>query len=158
MVAYNLVEGTPFSVNLTGLVTDGEDAHLAVRITSPGGWWSWEDCNVQQWGKVKVPLSRGFSGITGPVKLLVLNPVHIEDIYVQNTPAMHDVNIHVTMRNDGAKPVRGDLNLDLPGLASQSLNGVLIPPGEASRSPGFPSRRPGSGTWTIQSCMNATRH
>ncbi len=138
LVAYNLVEGTPFTANLTGLVKDGDKAQLAVRITSPGGWWSWEDCNVQPWGKYTVPLSRGFSGVTGGVKLLVLDPAHIDDVYVQNTPAMRDVNVQVTLHNDGAAPMQGDLHFQVkeksdaaPMLAEQDLKGVTLPPGES---------------------------
>lgn len=138
LVAYNLVEGTPFTVNLTGLVKEGEKAQLAVRITSPGGLWSWEDCNVQPWGKVMVPLSRGFSGITGAVKLRVLDATHIDDIYVQNTPAMYDVNVLVTLHNDSGAPARGNLHLlvkekseSAPILDEQDIKGVDLPPGES---------------------------
>jgi hypothetical protein len=138
LVGYNMVEGTPFTVNLTGLVKDGDKAQLAVRITSPGGMWSWEDYKVQSWGKVKVPVSRGFSGVTGAVKLLVLDPAHIDDIYVQNLPAMHDVNVQVTLQNDGPAPVQRDLHVQIkeksdaaPILTEQDLKGVTIPPGES---------------------------
>jgi hypothetical protein len=138
LVGYNLVEGTPFTVNLTGLVKGGEKAQLAVRITSPGGMWSWEDFRLQPWGKVKVPLSRGFSGVTGAVKLLVLDPAHIDDIYVQNTPAPHDVNVLVTLQNDGPAPVQRDLHVQVkeksdasPVLTEQTLKGVTVPPGES---------------------------
>jgi hypothetical protein len=138
LVGYNLVEGTPFTVNLTGLVKGGDEAQLAVRITSPGGWWSWEDCNVQPWGKYTVPLSRGFSGVTGSVKLLVVDPTHVDDIYVQNTPAMRDVNVQVTLHNDGTTPSSGDLHLVVKEksdagttLLTQDLKGITIPPGDS---------------------------
>ncbi len=138
LVAYNLVEGTPFTANLTGLVKPGETARLAVRITSPGGWWSWEDYQVQNWGKYKVPLSRGFSGVTGAVKLLVLPPAHIDDIYVQNTPAPREVNVEVTLQNDGPAPIQGDVHLEVkeksaaaPVLTTADLQGLTIPPGES---------------------------
>jgi hypothetical protein len=138
LVAYNLVEGTPFTANLTGLVKDGEKVQLAVRITSPGGMWSWQDYYMQRWGKVQVPVSRGFSGVTGAVKLLVLDPAHIDDIYVQNTPAMHDVNVQVTIHNDGSAPLQGDLHLEVKeklgsakALSVKDIKEVTLPPGES---------------------------
>jgi len=100
--------------------------------------WSWIDYNVQSWGKVKVPDSRGFSGITGTVTLLVLDPAHIADVYVQNTPAIHDVNVQVTLQNDGPASVQGNLHIQVkeksdeaPTLVKQDLQGVTIPPGES---------------------------
>jgi len=111
LVGYNLVEGTPFTVDLTGKVQGGESAQLAVRITNPGGMWSWEDFKVMKWGTKTIPVSRGFSGITGSVKLQVLDTVHIDDVYVQNTPAMRDVNVLVTVQNDRPAAMRGTLQL-----------------------------------------------
>lgn len=137
LVGYNLVEGTPFSVDLTGLVKSGEKEQLAVRITSPGGWWSWEDCNVQKWGNYTVPLSRGFSGLTGGVKLLVLDPTHVDDVYVQNTSVLHDINVAVTLNNTGQTPVQGLLHLkitprDSSGVTTleQDVPNLTLPPGE----------------------------
>ncbi len=138
LVGYNLVEGTPFTVDLTGMFKGGEHAQLAVRITSPGGWWSWEDCNVQPWGKYTVPLSRGFSGITGAVKLQVLDSAHISDVYVQNSPQPREVTVQVTLENGATEPVSGNLHLQVKEkskmattLIERDFTDVVLPPGES---------------------------
>jgi hypothetical protein len=138
LAGYNLVEGVPFSVDITGMLKPGGKAQLAVRITNPGGIWSWEDFKVMRWGNKEIPVSHSFSGITGKVKLLITDPVHVEDIYVQNTPEPRVVNAQVTLRNDSATVTHGDLEISLeakadPGrqVARQVLKNVAIPVGES---------------------------
>jgi len=104
----NLVEGVPFSVDLTGLLKSGEKAGLAARITSPGGNWAWQDDTATKWGNANVPLSRGFSGITGPVKLVVTDPVYVDDIYVRNTPHPRDHPIRPCLRGSNSLLVGKD--------------------------------------------------
>jgi beta-galactosidase len=154
LVGYNLVEGAPFSVDLTDLLKARENAQLAVRITSPGGIWSWEDFKVMRWGKAQIPVSHGFSGITGGVKLCVTDPVHMEDVYVQNTPSPREVNAQVTLRNDSAAPSRGSLEIRVvekadPAreVAREVIEGVGIPVGESVRTVKLSA--PGAKLWDL---------
>jgi hypothetical protein len=141
LVGYNMVDGTPFRVELTGLLKAGEKAQLAVRITSPGGIWSWEDFKVMNWGKAVIPVDHGFSGITGGVRLVITDPVHIADVYVQNTPAPLEVNVEVTLRNDSGMASDGELEIRLvekaaPGreVARKILKAVAIPAGDSVKT------------------------
>jgi beta-galactosidase len=139
LVAYNLVDGVPFSADITGLLKPGENAQLAVRITSPGGIWSWEDFKVIRWGTYIVPMSHGFSGVTGPVTLSVTQSVHIDDLYVQNTPDPHVVNALVTLENSGTTTTHLELEAVVSGnglaMASYAALGDLaIPPGESTQT------------------------
>ena len=99
LVAYDLVGNTPFEADVTGLVAGGENAELAVRVTNPGGNYDWKDVDNFAWGKYQIPMGHGFGGISGGVKLVVSDPVYIDDLYVQNTPAVTEVNVNVTVKN-----------------------------------------------------------
>jgi len=105
LVAYDLVGNAPFGADLTPLLRDGSlrpgaEATLAVRVTNPGGNCDWKDFNPIPWGKHLIPISHGFSGITGGVKLVATAPLRITDIYLQNTPKPCAINAVATVRND----------------------------------------------------------
>jgi beta-galactosidase len=106
LVGYDLVGNTPFEIDLTRVARPGETIQLAVRITDPGGNFDWRDGNTIKWGNVQVPGSHGFGGITGRVKLISFDPVFVDDLYVQNTPAMTEVNAQISVRNSTANEVR----------------------------------------------------
>src|SRR5262249_34257809 len=99
LVGYDVVGGTPFEADLTGKVKPGQECQLAVRITDPGGNFDWRDSSSFSWGTNDLPMSHGFGGITGPVKLVATDPVFIEDIYVQNWPTITNATVHVTVNN-----------------------------------------------------------
>ncbi len=105
LVGYDVVGGTPFEADLTGKVKPGRQYQLAVRITDPGGNFDWRDSSPFRWGTNVIPMSHGFGGITGPVKLLATDPVFVDDIYVQNTPAITNVNVIATIKNTTGKKV-----------------------------------------------------
>ncbi len=89
-------------------------------MTDPGGNFDWRDGNTIKWGRVQVPGSHGFGGITGRVKLVSCDPVYVEDIYVQNTPAVTEVNAEVSVRNSTAAEVRRDLEVRVVGRRDPS--------------------------------------
>jgi hypothetical protein len=99
LVGYDVVGNTPFEADLTGFLSPGADAQIAVRITNPGGNFDWRDVDAFTWGKYKIPLSHGFGGITGGVRLVITDPIYLDDLYVQNTPVKTTVNINATVQN-----------------------------------------------------------
>ena len=149
LVGYDIVGSTPFEADVTEYVKPGQKCQLAVRVTNPGGTFSWGDVAQQPWGKFKLPLSRNFSGITGPVKLVVCDPVSIDDLYVQNTPGMFTVNLQITLRNRTPEAVRRTIVTEVldPDIHSRTEKGgtpnrlhrsesreTLIPCGDSQRS------------------------
>jgi beta-galactosidase len=102
LAGYDLINGTPFSVDITDVVKWGEPNFLAVRITDPNGNFAWRDWETYAWGKYQTPPSHGFGGITGNVKLEVTDNTYISDVYVQNTPALRTVNIEVELEAKNA--------------------------------------------------------
>lgn len=113
LVGYDAIGGTPFDVDLTGKVRPGQTCQLAVRITDPGGNFDWRDSSPFKWGDYTLPMSHGFGGITGPVKLVATDPVFVDDIYVQNTPAITNVNVFVTVKNTTGETVRRDVGMQV---------------------------------------------
>lgn len=99
LVAHDLVGSTPFEVDITGAVRPGGEHRLAVRVTDPGGNFDWRDSASIAWGKYRIPGSHGFGGITGRVLLVSRDVVYVDDVYVQNTPAITAINAFVTVRN-----------------------------------------------------------
>jgi hypothetical protein len=121
LVGYDVIGGTPFAVDLTGVAQPGTDCQLAVRITDPGGNFDWRDSSSFQWGNYDLPMSHGFGGITGPVKLITSDPVFVDDIYVQNTPAITNVNVFATVKNTTGQTVQRDVGISVAAKADRDL-------------------------------------
>ncbi len=109
LVGYDLIGNTPFEVDLTGRLSPGQPARLAFRITDPGGNFDWIDYDAHRWGKYTLPASHGFGGLTGHLRLLVLDPLYVDDIFVRNKPALREVDVEVTVRNVTDEVVTRDL-------------------------------------------------
>ena len=142
LVGYDVVGGTPFEVDLTGKVKPGEECQLAVRITDPGGNFDWRDSSTFSWGDYKLPLSHGFGGITGPVKLVVTDPVFLDDVYVQNQSEAATVKVFATVKNATGREAVRDVHFlitDLrqpgsekmpPVMFGKEFNSVKLVPGD----------------------------
>ncbi|HVT89777.1 MAG TPA: PA14 domain-containing protein [Tepidisphaeraceae bacterium] len=109
LVGYDLVGNTPFEVDCTPAAQSGQTVQLAIRITDPGGNFDWHDKGLIDWGGNRLLWSHGFGGITGRVKLIACDPVYVDDIYVQNTPAITDINAQITIQNTTAAPIQRDI-------------------------------------------------
>ena len=137
LAGYDLTGNTPFKVDISQFAKPGQTVQLAVRITDPGGNYDWRDGDVVNWGKYKVPGSHAFGGITGRVKLVICNPIYVDDIYVQNTPAITTVKPHVTIVNDGTTSVVRDVLVQVfdknnlsKEIAQKIINKVTLKPGD----------------------------
>lgn len=134
LVGYDIVGNSPFEVDLSDLQLAGRTVQLAVRITDPGGNFDWIDFSQFKWGKYTFPMSHGFGGITGRVKLVMAEQVSISDLHIQNTPAVREVNVLATLQNSTAAAVRRDLQIEIIDgpqvVATASLAQLEVPPGE----------------------------
>ncbi len=95
LVGYDLVNSTPFEVDITPYVKWGEENEIAVRITDPNGNFNWKDSQCYSWGDYLVNPSHGFGGITGRVHLCATDPTYINDVFVENTPTPSTVKVHL---------------------------------------------------------------
>lgn len=107
LVDYQIVENTPFKIDVTPYVKSEEKMQLAVRITDPGGNHDWRDYKAVRWGDELLPPGHGFGGVTGDVTLEVCPKVYVSDIYMQNTPKMTDANAILTIDNTTKKSFKG---------------------------------------------------
>ena len=67
LVGSDLINGTPFEVDITDAARYGAENKLSVRITDPNGNFDWRDYEQFTWGQYKTIPSHGFGGITGKV-------------------------------------------------------------------------------------------
>ena len=141
LVGYDLIGNTPFEVDITDAVKQGETVQLAVRITDPGGNFEWRDGDNVKWGKTNVPGSHGFGGITGRVQLISCNPVYIDDIYMQNTPEYHTANAIIALNNPTNKTSKTNLSISVRDKKDPTievfhteLKGFIINPGQDTLS------------------------
>ena len=137
LVGYDLIGHTPFEVDITDAVKPGEECQLAVRVTNPGGNWTWVDFRQISWGENLIPHQHSFGGLTGGIKLVAVPPVYVDDLYVQNTPALREVNVRVTVRNRMSESVKRDLLVQVAEKANpaaevfkKTINDVVFMPGE----------------------------
>ncbi|MFC1540875.1 sugar-binding domain-containing protein [Candidatus Latescibacterota bacterium] len=111
LVGYDIIGNTSFEADITDAVVFDSENRLDVRITDPGGNFTWPAHIVFPWGRNLVPIVRGFGGITGEVKLLAVDSIRVEDIFVENTPKIKEANIHITLSNTADKEIPGTLTL-----------------------------------------------
>jgi beta-galactosidase len=137
LIGYDIIGNTPFEADASKIARPGEDCQLAVRITDAGGNFDWHDGSGFMWGKYKIPSSHGFGGITGRVKLIECDPIYIDDLHVQNTPAITTVNALLTIQNTTDQEVHRDVvvsvcdrNNPSTEIARQELKDQTFKPGE----------------------------
>jgi hypothetical protein len=137
LAGYDLTGNTPFEVDITNYAKPGETVQLALRVTDPGGNYDWRDGDVVNWGKYKIPGSHAFGGITGRVKLVSCAPVYVDDIYVQNTPAITEVHPQICVINSTAKAVVRNIIVRVVDkknpeteITRQEIKNVKLKPGE----------------------------
>lgn len=100
LVAYDLVNSTPFEVDLSEYLLPGRKNEIAFRITDPNGNFNWKDSQVYTWGEYFTNPSHGFGGVTGKLDLIATDKVYIEDVFVKNQSNPRKVEIEVTLSND----------------------------------------------------------
>jgi hypothetical protein len=113
LVGYDLVNGTPFDVDISASIKAGQVNTIAVRITDPNGNFDWRDSQTFMWGNYRTQPSHGFGGITGKVKLMATDKTFISDVFVKNTPQANKVDVQVSLKNATNKSVKGKLLLDI---------------------------------------------
>lgn len=150
LVGYDLVANTPFECDITKFVRPGQQCHLAVRITDIGGNFGWNDFNVDFWGKTQVPSSHGFGGVTGPVRLVVVDPVYVSDVFVMNKTTLRDADVQMSVRNTSDRAAETTVSL------------MIVPTAAAGGAPLFAASRqltvaPGETTLTLAAHCPAAR-
>ena len=108
LVGYNLITESAFTADATAALKPGQPNVLAVRITNPGGNFSWGDFELIKWGQYGIPVSHGFGGLDGGVTMAVRAPVSVSDVVVFNQPDPHAISVSIDVTSTGPaadKPV-----------------------------------------------------
>lgn len=113
LCGYDLVNSTPFEVDLTRAIQYGKSNRIAFRITDPNGNFNWKDSQVYNWGEYRTNPSHGFGGITGKVKIVETDNVFIDNVFVKNKPEVNTVNLNVTLSNQTEKETNGKLTISI---------------------------------------------
>jgi beta-galactosidase len=113
LVGYDVVNSTPFDVDITDAAIPGQDNEIAVRITDPNGNFDWRDSQNFMWGDYRTQPTHGFGGITGKVKLVATDKVFISDVFVKNKPKTNEVDVQVAGTNLLANTIAGNYSLEV---------------------------------------------
>ena len=120
LVGYSLDGFTPFTVDVTREAKFDADNLLAVRVTNPGGGYSWMDFNPIPWGDVHLPDSHDFGGIWQDVDLLIVPPLHIQDVYAAPLEDLETVSVSTEVVNTEAHPRNTILTYEVYAPASST--------------------------------------
>ncbi len=113
LAGYDLINGTPFQVDITDQVSFSEPNFLAVRITDPNGNFTWRDFNEYRWGDHITPASHGFGGITGKVKISARNALYIDDLYIKNKHIPSTIDVVIEINNINKTDQQADIYLEV---------------------------------------------
>jgi beta-galactosidase len=153
LVGYDIVGNTQFEVDATAAAAFGAENRLDVRITDPGGNFSWPAHTVFTWGKYTIPIVRGFGGITGDVTVRAVDPVSVADVWVLNTPKITEAKVFASVRNSAAAPVKGKLTLIIHEYGNpaavlwKKTVSETVPPGEKEYA--FTVNAPKAKVWNL---------
>lgn len=113
LAGYDLVNSTPFDIDVTSFIKPGSENEIAFRITDPNGNFNWKDSQVYTWGEYRTNPSHGFGGITGKVFLTATDKLYIKDVFIQNQPTPTNLKVFVEVNNDYQEIKHEKLYLDI---------------------------------------------
>jgi len=153
LCGYSIMGELPFEADLTGAVTSGKPAQLAVRITNPGGHFDWLDFGAARliWGKYTLPPSRGFGGLDDGIRLAVRDGVSVTDLAAINTPDLHRVRLLAEVSGTD-RGYRGPVEFKVSRKGKVVWSGkalVTVAPG-ATGQISVEANVPGAEAWDLQ--------
>lgn len=113
LAGYDLINGTPFQVDVSSVLQPGQKNQIDVRITDPNGNFNWKDSQTFYWGNYLIVPSHGFGGINGKVELIATDKNFIDDVFVKNKPQMNEVGVQITTVNKTTASEAGKLELEV---------------------------------------------
>jgi hypothetical protein len=113
LVGYDLVNSTPFEIDISDHIKYGTANEIAVRITDPNGNFDWRDSQSFMWGNYRTNPTHGFGGITGKVRLVSTDKVFTSDVFIKNKPKANEIDAEITTNNLTGKEVDGVLSMQV---------------------------------------------
>jgi len=124
---------TPFVLDVTDAVRAGTTNRIVVRVVNPtvegiDGLRLEEVAHRNRQMPFRAGASWNLGGITGPVELLLVPRVRIDDLWVRATLGSGDVRVVVDLRNASAEPVEGTLTVAVaPASTGHTLAVARLP-------------------------------
>lgn len=113
LAGYDLVNSTPFDIDITDAILFGKENDLAIRITDPNGNFDWRDSQNFMWGDYRTNPTHGFGGITGKVAIVVTDNTFIDDIFIKNKPKVNEIDVQVSLNNLSGSETKGNYLLQV---------------------------------------------
>jgi hypothetical protein len=113
LAGYDLVNSTPFEVDITDYIQYGNVNEIAIRITDPNGNFDWRDSQNFMWGNYRTNPTHGFGGITGKLKLVASSKTYLQDIFIKNKPITNEIDAEISLANETDNAVNGSLLLQV---------------------------------------------
>jgi hypothetical protein len=156
LCGYDMVGNTPYEFDVTPFVQGGGKHRIAFRITNPGGSFGWSDNPTTSWGdtKIRLNLSHGFGGITGPVALRIVDAVRLADLWIRNTPALREIIPTITVDNTSGKEVSREMEVVVRDASNGEVKAtarkaLTLPPGTSEAA--LPVSLPDARLWSPDS-------
>jgi hypothetical protein len=154
LVGYDLINSTPFAVDLTASLMTGAENEIAFRITDPNGNFNWKDSQVYTWGEYDTNPSHGFGGITGPLRLEATDKLFVSDIFIKNQPKPDEIEVDITVDNQSGQaaentPLRLEIADARSGRIIHSEETLLptLPTGENTHT--YHIKAPAAKLWSV---------
>lgn len=155
LVGYDAVGNTPLEFDITDSVRPGASHRLAVRVTDPGGNFTWMDYDVDKWGEYTIPGGHGFGGIPGRVSLIAAPAAHIADAHIRNKPSFREADAVITLDNASDKAVSCDISVSVipkgkpaSPVFSAEIEGIELAPGISTKTIAISA--PDAGLWDVE--------
>jgi len=134
LAGYDLVNATPFEIDISRYVKAGTENEIAFRITDPNGNFNWKDSQVYTWGDYDTNPSHGFGGITGTVQLQATEKIFIADVFIKNRPNPKEIEVELTVENQSGNIVSNE-KLQMEILETESGKKVYSKESSVSQIP-----------------------
>ncbi len=124
---------TPFVLDVTDAVRAGTTNRIVVRVVNPtvegiDGLRLEEVAHRNRQMPFRAGASWNLGGVTGPVELLLVPRVRIDDLWVRATLGSGDVRMVVDLHNASADPVEGNLAVAVaPASSGHTLAVARLP-------------------------------
>lgn len=109
LVGYNIINEVSFKCDLSQAMKPGEKNLLAIRITSPGGRYDWQDFRYTEWGGHRFQMSHGFGGVDRGMEISAHEKVYIEDFYIFNTENNGQIVANAEIKNTTEEAFKGEI-------------------------------------------------
>ena len=113
LVAHEMVNGSPFEIDITDLIERGTLNLLAVRVTDPFGSLDSNKDLPPAWKNYARHSTNGNGGLVGKVFLSARDDVYLSDVIIRNRENGESIQVTAEVTNTNSKLISGNLSYSL---------------------------------------------